>query len=117
MKEFLFMVLLLLAVEAAFGQSKFTPYCNVSVGSNTVMAVYPDEIEFLLIAPYGRLMIVEFDENCEDVTKAYAAKITKVSPHIFRAEVSADFWVEVYADTGTTIFSNGVTQAFFRPKQ
>lgn len=115
MKEITLFFLLLLAAFTVFGQQAPNPACNIAVGANTVMAVYPDEAEFLLIAPYNRLMVVTFDEHCQDSTTAYAAKLTRLSPEIYRAEVSPDFWVEVYTTTGTTIFSNGSTRAFFRP--
>lgn len=115
MKEVTFVFLMMLAAFVAFGQSNPEP-CNIAVGKNTVMAVYPEQAEFLLIAPYSRLMIVTFDDKCQDTTTAYEAKLTKIAEDIYRAEVSPDFWVEVYVTTGTTIFSNGTTQAFFRPK-
>ncbi len=115
MKELTMIFLLMLAAFVAFGQPK-PEHCNVAVGKNTVMAVYPDQAEFLLIAPYNRLMVVTFDEHCQDSTTAYAAKLSKLAPDIYRAEVSPDFWVEVYVATGTTIFSNGSVQAFFRPR-
>lgn len=116
MKEVTLLFLMLLATFVAFGQNTVPPTCNIAVGKQTVMAVYPDEAEFLLIAPYKRLMIVSFDQTGRDSTTAYEATLSKLAPDIYRAEVSPEFWVEVYTSTGTTIFQNGSTQAFFRPK-
>jgi len=81
---------------------------NVSIGKYSVWSVYPDVADFVLDYQTQRLMISIYEgpEDSDWNTQHYLAIVGQVAEHVYRAEVSESFWVEVNALTGETFWYN-----------
>jgi hypothetical protein len=116
MKEFLFTILILMAVWPAIGQISPGAPTNIAVGEFTVLAAYPEMAEFVLNIQASQVTIVRFDSAGNDHQSTYQAILTQTEPDMYRAEFCGDSWVEVNVATGsTTLCHKGRLEAFFPP--
>ena len=113
MKEFIITIMLITAaIWPAISQSAPGAPPNITVGEQTILAVYPEMAEFVINVPKSQLTIVRFDKN--DRQSTYQVILTQTEPHLYRADFCGSSWLEVNTINGsTTLCHLGVLEAFF----
>lgn len=118
MLKFLIAIVLFLGFLYALGAQSHTPIMapNVSVGEHTVWSAYPDKADFVLNLTTQRLLLSLFTgpEASDWNSVHYAAHVGQVAPHVYRAEVTPMFWVEVNTLSGETFWYNSCITACYR---
>jgi len=89
---------------------------NVSVSDRSVWSVYPDVADFVLNLVEQRLLISVFRGPAASDYESvhYVAHVGQVAPHVYRAEVTPQFWVEVNVLSGETFWYNSCTTTCYR---
>lgn len=89
---------------------------NVSVGEHSVWSVYPDVADFVLNLTEQRLLVSLFHgPDASDYESVhYVAHVGQVAPHVYRAEVTPQFWVEVNLLSGETFWYNSCITTCYR---
>lgn len=112
MKEFITILLLVLAIWPAISQRAPDAPSNISIGEQTILAVYPEMAEFMIDVPKGQLTIIRFDRD--DRQSTYQVILTQSEPHLYRADFCGSSWLELDTITGSaTMCHLGVLEAFF----